>query len=64
MENAQQNHRIHAAGNGDENLSPAQKQAAALNFTFDALEKFAHAFILLIFGAAGKRPDYCASLSR
>jgi hypothetical protein len=64
MENAEQNHRIHAAGKGDKNLLPAQKQAAVLNFAFDALEEFAHAFILLILGAAGKRMDYCESSSR
>jgi hypothetical protein len=64
MENAQQNHRIRAAGNGDENLLPAQKQAAALDFAFDALEKLAHALILRFFGAAGKRTDYCSRLSR
>ena len=64
MENAQQNHRIRAAGNSDEDFPPAQKQAAVLNFAFDPLEEFAHAFILLFLGAAGKRRDYCASLSR
>jgi hypothetical protein len=64
MEGTQQNHRIHAAGNGDKDFLPARKQAAALDSAFDALEKLAHAFILQIFGAAGKRTDYCASLSR
>ena len=64
VENTQQNHRIHAAGNGDEDFLAAQKQAAALNLVFDALKELAHAFILLFPGAAGKRPDYSASLSR
>jgi hypothetical protein len=58
MQGAQQNHRIRAAGNGDENFPTAQKQPAALDFAFGTLEKFAHAPILLFFGASGKRPDY------
>jgi hypothetical protein len=64
MKNVQQHHRIHAAGNGDENFLAAQKQAAALNLDFDALEELAHALILQFPGAAGKRPDYGASRSR
>lgn len=64
MENVQQHHRVHAAGYGNENFLPAQKQAAVLNFAFDSLEELAHALILQIFGAAGKRSDYCVSRSR
>jgi hypothetical protein len=52
------------ATDGRENFPPAQKQPAVFDFAFGTLEKFAHAPILLFFGAAGKRPDYCASLSR
>jgi hypothetical protein len=57
MQGAQQNHRIRAAGNGDENFPPAQKQPAVFDSAFGTLEKFAHAPILLFFGAAGKRRD-------
>jgi hypothetical protein len=64
MENAQQKHRIHAAGNGDKNFLPRREQPVALDFAFDALEKLPHAPILLFFDASGKRPDHCASLSR
>ena len=55
MQDAQQRHRIHAAGNGNENFPAAQQQAAALNFVFDTLEKTAHALILQISGTACKR---------
>ena len=64
MENVQQNHRIHAAGNGDKDFLPGREQPAALDFAFDALEKLAHAPILLFLDAPGKRPDHCDSRSR
>jgi hypothetical protein len=38
MENMQQNHRVNAAGNGNENSLPAQQQPAILDFAFDAME--------------------------
>jgi hypothetical protein len=65
MENVQQNHRIRAAGNGDEDFLPARKQMASLNFRFRALEKSVHAVILhfLTRTASGSK-NHCANRSR
>jgi hypothetical protein len=67
----EQDHRIRAAGNGDENFLSTRKQIAFLNFAFGALEEFAHATMLLFLArwasSARERPptkNYCASLSR
>jgi len=51
----EQHHRIHTTGDRHENFLPARKQAPGLNPVFNALEKFAHAAILLFFQATGKQ---------
>ncbi len=55
VQRVQQNRRIRATGNGDEDFLSAQKQTAVPDFAFHALEKFAHAVSLHFFGVAGKR---------
>jgi len=55
LQHLKQYHRIHATGDGDEDFLPVRKQSANTDFVFEALEEFAHAAILLFFGAAGKR---------
>jgi hypothetical protein len=60
----QQRHRIQSARNGDENFFSARQEPTRLDFAFEALKEFAHAAMLRFFCAAGKLPDYGASMSR
>lgn len=71
MENVQQNHRIRAAGDSDEDFLPARQQPAGLDSGFGALKEFTHAASLHFFEAMGKQParsrpipNHCASFSR
>jgi len=51
-----QHHRIHAAGNGDEDFLTGRKQAVVHDLIFAVLKEFTHAAILLFLGALGKPP--------
>jgi hypothetical protein len=52
----QQDHRIRAAGNGNENFLAAWQQTSPGHAVINALEKFVHAAIVALFGKPGKRP--------
>ena len=62
IQRMQQHHRIHAAGNGDENFFAARKQLPFFDGNFHALEKFAHAEIVAFFAETGKRRLPCPCL--
>ncbi|HEV2694632.1 MAG TPA: hypothetical protein VG347_17185, partial [Verrucomicrobiae bacterium] len=55
MYGVKQNHGVHPARNGREDFAIAGGQSAGLHPGFDALEKIAHAVILLFLDAAGKQ---------
>ncbi len=46
VEHMEQNHRIHATRNGDEDFLSALEKVAVLNVRFDALEQIGHALML------------------
>ena len=54
-EGVEQDHGIHAAGNGDENFLSAGQLATLVDFGGDALEEFTHVINLPFFFATGKR---------
>ena len=47
MKNAQEDHGVHAAGDGHEDFLPAGEQPVVPDFAFNALEQIGHPLMLL-----------------